>query len=253
MKSQSRFARTIWLLRSNKKDAGTIIILDALFLLTLWYSSKLMSIVVEQNKLAIQSFSSTAISALGFMTVFTVIYAMVLLAVYSGFKLAVLHTINHMLKRGHKLSFKRLYALNIYLYGSFIAAYWAVITISGWAVKFEYQRPWRVFATLAFIIVFYLLLNASSIFFAQGNELKSIWRKTGRFLMQPRKYLPVLGFSVLAFLLLYAIYYVSAPLMAGISQLFYKQYISLFTWVVIAVLYLVMIWFNRLYFFVIEG
>ena len=71
--------------------------------------------------------------------------------------------------------------------------------------------------------------------------------------MQPRKYLPVLGFSVLAFLLLYAIYYVSAPLMAGISQLFYKQYISLFTWVVIAVLYLVMIWFNRLYFFVIEG
>src|SRR3989338_10965631 len=107
MKSQSKFAKTIRLLRENKKDAGTMIILDFAFLLTLWYSSKLISLVVQQNLLAIQSFSSTAISAFGFMTVFTIMYALVIVAIYSGFKLLVVQTINHMVKKEHKLPYRR--------------------------------------------------------------------------------------------------------------------------------------------------
>lgn len=251
---RSCFLRTISLIRKNKKEAGLIILFDALFFISLFSSSRLVSLVLEQNSIAIQSLGRSYLSGMVFIGVFTIVYTLLILGLYSIFKIFIINTILRILgkKEVAYSLFKRMVALNALLYGGFLLVLVVMDNVIKWSVRAEYIKITRGLFALALFLVIYLFIMTSNVFFSEGLSIGKILKKTFNCILKPRKYVSVFVFSILILMLFYTLYYIIALFIASFFiNSAYPYYVQVFTYITTGMFYLIFLFFNRICFFVV--
>ncbi|MBI2559173.1 hypothetical protein HYW20_07675 [Candidatus Woesearchaeota archaeon] len=176
IKKEILFLKSFSLLKSNPSKAGLMVLFDILFFAIIFYILPISNAYISHNFITPDKFASSSILIV--FIVFSLIYYLAILFVYSFFKYCVLGFIRSLFDKTD-FSFKRLgqfYSLNIIITGIFFAAMLLLSFIL--ANAREIYRPF-VFAVLAipYMLFLYVMLNASHSSFYSGLSIKESVRE----------------------------------------------------------------------------
>lgn len=166
------FIKSIRLAKSNPASTGSMILFDALFLVSVFALNRLSQFFAQS--IAVPQSLAAAI----LFVAFSLVYYLITIFAYSFFKYAVLGYVKSLFERTES-SFKRLgqfYSLNIIIAGIFFA-----VMISGnfllAGIKIQY-RPF-VFILLAapYLLFLYVMVNVSHSLFYEGSSVKESLKK----------------------------------------------------------------------------
>jgi len=251
--------KTITLILKHKKIAYTIFFLDLFFAMFLYgFSFITTSIIPKDANAFIRQFSTQA-TALTASLAIAVIYILIMLLIYSFFKYGVIDLI-HSLFRKTDFDFKnvlKFYKLNIavvLLPATLFAAFFALANVL-FVSRFAVSISWIFLIIL--ILVIYPFLNIAHALFTRNYPIKKIVKIAYRLALKPKLYLSVYVFSAAALTVFLLFFYLIGLLLGATVfqdpltfQQYYPLYGSAFAILLAIVLYKI-IFFNRIYFYVI--
>jgi len=253
----SLFFRALELIGLNKRLFFLTLIFDLLFILTLYYSSQLISSLITIKAAEIIKFFTLPLLSLIFGFLFFIAYISLLILIYSFFKYCILDIIKSMTQKTefNLKRFNRFYLLNLIICISISILFLIISIIISLSIKEQYFPIVSLIVFIPLAMVFYSFLNFSHSYYTlKPMPIKTILKYSLKKISKPSSYYKVYLIILLYFLVYFIIYYPSALLLKTIlSQKYnllgyYPTYIKIFTIITLIVIYLI-IAYNRIYFY----
>ena len=216
------FIDSLKLAKSNLNKAGSMILFDALFIVSFFGLQNLFTYFAQS--LVIEK---TLMFGL-ILLIFTLIYYLLILLVYSLFKYILLDFIKSLFEKT-EFSFKRLgqfYSLNIIISGIFFA----IIIMFNFllaSIKQTYAPYVFIVMAIPYFIILYLTINISHSLFYEGFSIKEAINKGFKLIFTKIKiYRATIFMLILSALLLWLIFIGSGYLISLLASKNYSLYLS---------------------------
>ena len=255
VKKESLFIKTFNILKSNPDKLGLMVLFDALFLISAFGLQTLFRYFSQSFALPI------TLSAGIIFLVFSLVYYLIVLFVYSFFKYCVLDFIKSLLEKT-SFSFNRLgqfYALNIIIAGIFLAVMLALNFILA-NIKQAYQPFVFIVLAAPYVLYLYAITNISHSLFYQGASIKhSIKNGFKITFTKIRSYRETILIMILAALVLWLLFLGSGYLVRLIGSKNYSLYLVIYAYfknaaiIIFDIVFYFIILVNRTSFYNIAG
>ena len=239
----SLFLKSILLIQKNKKTLFYIFLFDVLFLASLYGIQTLFRYVPPLGNF-------------WFGILLSIAYFFILVFVYSFFKYIVLEYVVLFAKDKRKGKLKEFFILNLLIFAPLLFVMLLINIILVFSLKTNYLP--LISSIISMVIAFFLypFINFSHSLFAQGKKWKKSLVNSLNFTFKRIKsYLPVYGFGVVVFLLLYAVFnLIWLVLRFTVPEYSLGSVFNIFTnvySVISMILLYKIILFNRFYFYLI--
>lgn len=211
-----------------------MILFDGLFFIIFFYILPILNQYVNQNIAAPKTFSSNSIFTVFFLIVMLLklaYYLMVLFA-YSFFKYTVLDYVKSLFIK-KEFSFKRLgefYSLNIIIAGMFFAVM-VILEFILAGIKKDYAPFVFIFFAVPYVLLLYVIANASHSQFYEGASIKESIKKGFKTAFSKiRVYRETILIMILAALLLWLLFFGSGYLIRIAASRNYALYLSAYAY-----------------------
>jgi len=244
---KSVFFQTLSKINKSKKSLFCTILIDILFLISLYILGRIISVV---GYAALTRQQSTQ------LLVFVIVYYLVLLFVYSLFKYIILHFVKSVFEKS-KINFNilgKFYLLNIIIFVILFVVFFLLSLLAS-SIK-ESIAPFTSLLILLLYVVFsYACLNLSHTLFFEGKRLKGSLMLTIKFLGKFNKYYGVYLVILASFVVMYTLFSIFGNLLKVTVFQDYNallQYGDTYTIVfvhAVGVIFYIAILLNRFYFY----
>ena len=255
MKSKNKllFIASLKLAMKIPNKVGLIILFDVLFLVSLLVLQKLFRYFA-------QSFVAEITLTFGLiLLIFTLIYYLITLLVYSFFKYSILEFIKSLFDKA-EFSFKRLgqfYSLNIMIAGIFFAIMFLANFLLA-SVKAQYRPFVFIFLAVPYLMFLYIIVNTSHSSFYQGASIKDAIKKGFEITFKKIKvYRETILIMILFALLLWLVFFGSGYLVRLIASKNYNLYLNAYAYfkqasiIIFDIVFYFIILINRISFYAI--
>ena len=228
MKSKNKllFIASLKLAMKIPNKVGLIILFDVLFLVSLLVLQKLFRYFA-------QSFVAEITLTFGLiLLIFTLIYYLITLLVYSFFKYSILDFIKSLFERT-EFSLNRLgqfYSLNLIIAGIF----YAIFLIFGFIlenIKQSYQPLVFIFLAIPYLLFLYAIINISHSLFYEGASIKESVKKSFKITFTKIKiYRETISIMIFFALFLWILFLGSGYLIRFIASRNYNLYLNVYAY-----------------------
>lgn len=247
---RSYFVKTFNLIKKNKDSMFMVFIFDIWFLATIAVSAKAAEFLGKSLfKQSLQFYSMT------YLIAFALGYYVILILIYSFFKYFVLHYLKRMFDKV-KIDFKRFgsfFLMNLIIAISLFVIYMVLNGIFLLNVKQQLRPSALLLISIPFIFFSYAMINIAHSLFINLTNIKDVIRKAFKITFTSIKsYAGIYLSGIIIFAIYYFIYFmINSVLRNTASYIFYYSlYIKIFM-VLAGVIFYIVIFFNRVYFYLI--
>ena len=223
---ESLFLKSVKLAKSNPNKIGLMLLFDILFIIAAFSLNSILQYFAQSIAITQPLWSIVAFIAL------SLFYYLIMLLVYSFFKYLVLDYVKSLFEKS-SFSFNRLgqfYGLNVVL----AAIFFASILLFDYVIRYiqiQY-RPW-VFVSIAvpYLILFYVMVNASQTLFYSGSSIKDSLRNGFKMtFMKLKAYRETILVMIIASLLLWLLFFGAGYLIRLAASKNYSFYLSAYAY-----------------------
>lgn len=250
-------AKTFYAIKSNPMLFFNTLVFDFLFLVILYYIN-----VLTRLSLPTEEALTPNIGFVVSFLLFTMIYLLLLIFIYSFLKYCILDFIKMLvdlswkfrkITREKKFDLSRFFKfcfLNLIILVSSFIMFTILNAVYFFSVKQEYLNIIFLLTMVPLFLFIYAYLNITHSLFTLGFDLKETIRKGFVLLKKIRSYYVVFISSVLFILAYSLIYFIIALIITSLTSVNLPVYNIVFTVITTVVFYLI-IAFNRTYFYLI--
>lgn len=251
IKKEFLFLKSFHLAKSNLSKTGLMVLFDVLFLIAVFGLQNLIQYFAQSLALP-----KTIASAITFI-IFSLIYYLILLFIYSFFKYCILDFIKS-LSENKDFSFKRLgefYALNIVIGGVFFAIMLLLNSILA-GIKQDYAPFVFIVLAVPYLLFLYIIANTShSLFYQEASIKESIKKSLKITFTKIKTYRETILVMILFALVLWLLFYGAGYLVRTFTSKNYSLYLTAYAYfkqisiIVFDLVFYIVILINRISFY----